>query len=128
MLSIAATRRGKGSTCEVVFANAQQLSLARVKINEARKSFTDGRTAWLDARKNRETRLRHRVHDYLVKIAAARITGPNDVVKDLATKTVKVNNDVVGYPRGKSWHWTEKANGFYTAEERDMAGTFASQQ
>ena len=115
-----------------MFANAQQLFLARAKIKGARKFFTNGRTAWLDARKTSEelrpNRMCHRVHDYLVTIEAVRAIGPKEVVKDLAMKNVKVNGDVVGYPRGSSWHWTEKTKVFHTAEERDMAGTFASQQ
>ena len=43
-------------------------------------------------------------------------------------KTVKVNNDIVGYPCGNTWKWTEKARDHFSQEEFDMAVAYASQQ
>ena len=70
----------------------------------------------------------HRVYDYLQAIEANKATGAKTVDKDLRFKSVKVGGQVVGYSRGDRWQWTEEADKHYTADQQDMAATYATQQ
>ena len=126
-MSIAAKYRGKGSSCEVIFTSADLLALARIKVKAARKEYVEGRSVWLDVAKTREenapNRMFHRVHDYLQNMHASK-----GIEKNATFKSIKVDGSIVGYPRGSTWQWTEKARDIFSTEELEMAAAYASQQ
>jgi len=95
-------------------------------------SFTPNRTAWIDAKRTqaemKPAKNMRRIADYLEAIEAGRQGGPKKVEKKPKLLTVEVDGAPMGFSRLGEWSWTDAARAIYSAEQMDMAATFAAQQ
>jgi len=121
------TRR-EGSLAELCFSNPMLLTQAKFAIRDLNKSYREGKTVWLDVKKDREelrpARIVHRISDLISEAESGR-EDKLPVDKVLNGKYVKVGDDKAGYCAKGLWVWTTFSTSRYTQEFRDMAKAFA---
>ena len=72
-------------------------------------------------------RIMHRVYEGLTSTENLRPQGAREVKKDPKLKTVTVDGQVMGYPRGKTWMWTPAARKMYNSDVLEYTAAFAEQ-
>ena len=96
------------------------------------KQFNEGHVVWLNFKKTpeqlRPIKMFHRVADFLAMMEADRQGGARKVDENFKMKSIKVNDQVVGFPRNCSWHWTAAAATLYSDGVSQMAVSFAESQ
>lgn len=107
-------KAGTGSACEAMFITENALQQAKLKTRGIRKTWVEGKSAWLDFKKSREelapARTIHRCAE-LVEDVEMRRPDRGEVVKNVGAKLVMVNQQRCFYTVGgvlKATHFAAK--------------------
>lgn len=105
----------KGSSCDLVFRNAEQLQTGKAAMQAMAHVF-DGcsNPAWLDARNI--AKIMHRMHDVLQDIENIK---PERVklTKFMNGEQIKRNGTLIGHTAHSRWVWTSSAFNLYSLKE-----------
>ena len=120
--------REKGSLAEVRFGDPAIGSLARLRCKQLRKSYTNGRTVWLDAKKTMAElhpgRMLRQL-EKLAKIHESYLDPPGEVTTNLRDMTLSVDTEVVLNARVKPILFTKYGLDRYSDPQRkQMNDTF----
>ena len=101
--------RSGGSTAEIIFENAAQLTVARLKVRALKATGLSGRGIFLDAKKTRRelqpARVTHRVHEGFSELVANQGGDSEKVTKNLAKKSVAYDGVEMGQTLAGTWKW-----------------------
>ena len=103
-------RNGKGSACELTFKNAADLQVARRAVCDLKEELVEGKTVWLDAKREpaeiRASRVIHRIAEMLSEMKSAR-PAALEVEKKFKGKNVSVGGHRAVYTLSGNVKWTQ---------------------
>ena len=128
----AVTYKGdKGSSAQLCFKQPSQLQHANLAVRALNRSYTQGRYAYLDVKKERAElrpgQIVKRLAEFLVDAEAAMDT-PLKIEAFANGKFVKVGGTRVGFTFRGEWKWTQYAIARYSREVMDTAKEYAESE
>ena len=124
------SRNNEGSTVQLVFRTAGELSAAKLLVRAAHCKGWSDKNIWLDAKKSRTemkpARLVHRIAQVLTDFEEAR-ADKQPVEKNMVGKNVRNASGQLGWSRSGVWIWTAVAKARYTVEQLDIAKSYAEE-
>ena len=129
-LTAIVSRNNEGSTVQMVFRSPGELSAAKLLVRSAQCKGWSGKLIWLDAKKSRSemkpARLVHRITQVLQDFENA-MPQPQVLEKNMMGKTVRSPAGQLGWSRSGTWIWTGLAKARYSAEQLDIAKSWAEE-
>ena len=124
------TRNDEGSTVQLVFRSASELSAAKLLVRAAQCKGWSGKNVWLDAKKSRAemkpARLVHRITQVLQDFEDSK-PDKQALEKNMIGKNVRIPAGQLGWSRAGAWIWTNLAKTRYTTEQLDIAKSYAEE-